>query len=253
MIMPSRKQSIFILLILLAVALTSFTWGVITMHRKVFPYELVRSAAHAVLGGRASVPKPDISVSVPKVRKPHIVSFFDEFVMKADVVMIGDSVTRGALWNEIFPDLRIANRGVGGDMAKDILKRMDSIFAVEPSKAFLMMGTNDLKTDRSINEIFENYVNVVTRLQNRGIVVYIQSTIECSKSVCGTRFLKVRELNQKLRNYAVSNDIQYIDINKSMSSEADGLLPAYTHDGIHPTAKGYRVWSRAIRPYIEVN
>ena len=77
--MPSKKQSIFILLILLVVALTSFSWGVMTMYRKVFPYELVRSAAFAVLGSRASAPKPRIS-------------FFEEFVTKADVVMIGDSI-----------------------------------------------------------------------------------------------------------------------------------------------------------------
>ena len=238
--MPSKKQSIFILLILLVVALTSFSWGVMTMYRKVFPYELVRSAAFLVLGSRASAPKP---------RR----SFFEEFVTKADVVMIGDSITREALWNEVFPDVRIANRGVGRDKADDILKRLDSIFAVEPKKAFLMVGINDIYSGYDVGEIVENYVNVVTRLQNRGIVVHIQSTIECRKGVCGARFLKVRELNQKLRNYAVSNDIQYIDINKGMSSETDGLLPAYTYDGIHLNGEGYRVWSRAIRPYIEVN
>ena len=53
------------------------------MYRKIFPYELVRSAAFAVLGSRASAPKPRIS-------------FFEEFVTKADVVMIGDSITREA-------------------------------------------------------------------------------------------------------------------------------------------------------------
>ena len=238
--MPSKKQSIFILLILLVVALTSFTWGVMTMYRKVFPYELVRSAAFAVLGSRASAPKPRIS-------------FFEEFVTKADVVMIGDSITREALWNEVFPDVRIANRGVGRDKADDILKRLDSIFAVEPKKAFLMVGINDIYSGYDVGEIVENYNNVIMRLQNRGIVVYIQSTLECSKSTCGKRLSKVRELNEELRKYASTNNVEYIDINNGLSSETDGLLPEYTYDGIHLNGKGYLVWSRAIRPYIEVN
>ncbi len=238
--MPSKKQSIFILLILLVVALTSFTWGVMTLYRKIFPYELVHYAAFAVLGSRASAPKPRIS-------------FFEEFDVKADVVMIGDSNTEGALWNEIFSEFRIANRGVGRDKTDDILKRLDSIFAVEPKKAFLMVGINDIYSGYDVGEIVENYINVIMRLQNRGIVVYIQSTLECSKSNCGKRLSKVRELNEELRKYASTNNVEYIDINNGLSSETDGLLPEYTYDGIHLNGKGYLVWSRAIRPYIEVN
>jgi len=238
--MQSKTRSIGILLVLVVVAFTSFSWGVMTMYRKVFPYEQVRSAAYAVLGSRASAPKPRIS-------------FFEEFVTKADVVMIGDSITEGALWNEMFPDIKIANRGVGRDKADDILRRLDSIFAVEPKRAFLMVGINDIYSGKNVNEIFENYANVVTRLQNKGIVVYIQSTIECRKRTCGKRLLKVRELNKKLRNYATSNNIKYVNINKGMSEETDGLLSAYTYDGIHLNGKGYVVWSRAIQPYIGTN
>ena len=63
----------------------------------------------------------------------------------------------------------------------------------------------------------------------------------------------MRELNQELRKYASTNNVEYIDINNGLSSETDGLLPEYTYDGIHLSGKGYLVWSRAIRPYIEVN
>ena len=37
------------------------------------------------------------------------------------VVFLGDSIVQGGQWHDIFPDLRIANRGIGGDTTSDLL------------------------------------------------------------------------------------------------------------------------------------
>lgn len=39
-----------------------------------------------------------------------------------DVVMIGESITDGAEWREVFPNVAIVNRGINGDKCAGVLK-----------------------------------------------------------------------------------------------------------------------------------
>jgi len=68
-----------------------------------------------------------------------------------DIVFIGDSLTDSAEWEDLFPSSNIANRGIGGDRTNGVLKRMNSIYSTNASKAFIMLGINDLKFGSNIN------------------------------------------------------------------------------------------------------
>lgn len=177
-------------------------------------------------------------------------TLFEAFSPPSEVVMIGDSLTLDAPWSEMFPQVRIANRGIGGDRTIDILQRMGPIFAVHPQKAFLMVGLNDLAFGVGVDQVFANYIQIVQQLQNRGVTVYIESTIECSRATCGAQVDQVRRLNSKLKQYAQEHQIVFIDINQILSSKEAGLLPEYTYDGSHLLGRAYYVWSKAISPYV---
>ena len=177
-------------------------------------------------------------------------TLFEAFSPPSEVVMIGDSLTLDAPWSEMFPQVRIANRGIGGDRTIDILQRMGPIFAVHPQKAFLMVGLNDLAFGVGVDQVFANYVQIVQQLQNRGVTVYIESTIECSRATCGAQVELVRRLNSKLKQYAQEHQIVYIDLNQSLSSKDAGLLPRYTNDGSHLLGGAYVVWAKTIGPYL---
>ena len=101
--------------------------------------------------------------------------------------------------------------------------------------------------------IFKNYINIINLLQNQNIIVYIQSTLECSRYYCGDNIETVRALNNKLKVYADAQKITYININEALTSEKDGLLSDYTNDGTHLLDKGYLIWSKTIKPYINSN
>jgi len=164
--------------------------------------------------------------------------------------MIGDSITQGGIWSEIFPNITIANRGVEGDTTEDILRRMDTIYDVKPRKAFVMVGINDFYRGFTVDEAFVNYKKIVSNLNDAGIEVFIQSTLECSKFTCFDNLQKVRSLNKKLSEYATQKNITYIDINKDLTSVSGGLLGRYTQDGIHLTGEGYFVWEKNLHKYI---
>lgn len=211
--------------------------GGATVYKQFFPFQQMQQLKNALFPDPLKEPKPRNTV-------------FQTFSPKADVVMIGDSLTQGAEWSEIFPEIRIANRGIGSDTTAGILQRMGPIHAVNPEKAFVMAGINDLYAGKTTEEILANCAAIVAQLQDNGVEVYIQSTIECSRDKCGPTLDGIRQLNAGLKAYAEQHGISFIDLNEGMTTEQDGLLHQYTHDGIHLLGPGYAVWAERIEPYV---
>ena len=62
-------------------------------------------------------------------------------VDSTDIVFLGNSLTDGCEWHELFADNRIKNRGISGDTASDIHRRLGSVVKGQPAKIFHMAGT----------------------------------------------------------------------------------------------------------------
>lgn len=242
----NRTKSILIGFFVLAFG---YLWGGLTVYKQIFPVEQIRLVKKVLTG------KYTANNSLPanpnwKERREQ----FEIFGRQADVVMIGDSITHAGHWDDIFPNIRIANRGIAGDRTDDVISRIDNIISVKPKKAFVMIGINDLVGwGRSVDDVFADYKKIVTSLQNNKIQVFIQSTLECSKSSCGEKLENVRKLNEKLKAYATEKNITFININDGLTSQQDGLLKEYTYDGIHLLGSGYVVWSKTIAPNVISN
>jgi len=220
-----------ILFFLLGILL--FIYGILVERYRIFPFEQIRYVKNIILPTSTSYEKPRATL-------------FDYFSPQVDVVMIGDSITQNAIWSEIFPNIKIANRGLTGDKTEDILKRMDNILSVQPKKALIMVGIMDIYSGLSVNEIIKNYVEIIEEIRAKKITVVVQSTLECSKKECEDRLDKVRQLNQKLEEYSTTHNFVFVDINKRLSSIEEGLLSQYSYDGIHLIGKGYSVWAEQI-------
>jgi lysophospholipase L1-like esterase len=218
-----------------AIAGIAYVLGAVTVHKRWFPYPQFRDWKDRTVARPAEKPRA---------------SLFRFFSPDAEVVMVGDSITQGGIWAEMFPGVTIANRGVGGDTTVDVLARMDTILSTKPEVAFVMIGVNDAARGRSPEEIFASYAKVVDALQGARVEVVIQSTIECSAESCGSKREVLRELNRKLVALAAARGMDYIDLNGALSDEA-GLKSAYTYDGTHLTGAGYRQWADALSETME--
>ena len=87
------------------------------------------------------------------------VDFFRQVPIKpGDIVFVGDSLTEGARWDELFPDKPVINRGINADTVNGVLLRLDDIISGKPAKIFLLIGTNDLTwfEYRTQNEVLTN-------------------------------------------------------------------------------------------------
>ncbi|HRN58259.1 MAG TPA: sialate O-acetylesterase, partial [Agriterribacter sp.] len=63
---------------------------------------------------------------------------------KNDILFVGNSITDGNEWNELFDNSKMKNRGISGDISAGVIHRIDEIANRKPGKVFLMIGVNDL-------------------------------------------------------------------------------------------------------------
>jgi lysophospholipase L1-like esterase len=173
---------------------------------------------------------------------------FESYKTKADIVMVGDSITDGAEWHEMLPQLNIVNRGISGDTTVGVLNRLEGISQTQAKKAFIMIGVNDFSRKRSPELVFENYKKIIQALEKENIEVFVQSTLQVgiSKQYHNPR---VTKLNQLLQAYCSEHELTFIDLNKVLAPT--GVLETkYSLDQLHLTAQGYALWQAEIMPYL---
>lgn len=232
------------MIIVLACMLLSFFYGIATIHYKIFPYQQVKLVVNVISANT----KPKHSAYFYDKT-----SFFEQHATPPyDVVMIGDSLTDGAEWQDLFPSLKLANRGINGDRTDEVLDRLESIHSTSAPKAFIMLGVNDFLQGRGGEEVFGHYQSIASKLVEWEMKVFIQSTILAGKQDKQIN-KKITLLNNRLQHLAKqSESITFIDINVGLAPNSF-LSSKYSQDGIHLNGHGYAVWKKFIAPYIHSN
>src|SRR5262245_31960720 len=62
----------------------------------------------------------------------------------SDIIMLGNSITDYAQWNELLQVNEVRNRGISGDITYGILERLDEVTEGKPAKVFVLIGINDI-------------------------------------------------------------------------------------------------------------
>ena len=184
-------------------------------------------------------------------------SIFDLYkTRQADIVMLGNSLTHGAAWNELLGRSNVVERGIPADGLYGYEARLSSIYKLNPKIVFIMGGLNDIYNWTPVEDIFAVYIRILTGLKSKKIIPVIQSTTYAAKAYGkdygGTpegnfgRNREIDKLNKLLLDYAKRNNIDYIDVN-TLTSGKDGFLrPELAYDGIHFKADGFRIWAREV-------
>lgn len=168
------------------------------------------------------------------------------------VVFVGNSITDMHNWGEAFGEgTLIVNRGNSGAVSSELLEHIDSWIGCQPSKVFIMIGTNDLGWDSGVVSVVRNIRSFVSVVHKKSPTtqVYLQSILPAYEQ--RNRSLEtIVEVNEMLKMYADSLDYaDYIDL-------YDLLLPLldknpYSLDGLHLEAYGYSLWCRRIGEILE--
>ena len=170
----------------------------------------------------------------------------------ADVVMLGNSLTQWVDWNELLGRRNIANRGIASDVTDGYLHRMEYIYKLTPTLCFIEGGINDIFANVSVKTVFENYQKIVGGLRSHRVIPIMQSTLFVSPKWHDAveKNKEVAELNALLEKFAKANAIEFIDLNTRMS-ENNTLRDEFTHDGVHLTAAGYKIWGEEVEKVLK--
>src|ERR1700719_953485 len=79
----------------------------------------------------------------------------------ATIVMLGDSITEAAPWDELTGCRSIVNRGIGGDTTGGVLARLGDVVKLRPRAVFLMIGVNDISLRVPAETTIENYRGIL--------------------------------------------------------------------------------------------
>jgi len=198
------------------------------------------------------------------------------------IVALGDSLTTGfqnptpdnpagleypyprllqnMMWNEVKKlkiDLNpiVENEGVVGESTKGLLRRFDStVSRLKPDYVVIWSGINDLTSgvpaDDAVSNLKEIYKK--TRAINATPIACTLTPIVTVSKVVEI----IKTYNKKIEELTKLENIQLIDLYKSLSNEEGQLRTEYNNDGIHLNAKGYTkvattIFEEAIKPIIQ--
>jgi len=176
---------------------------------------------------------------------------------KGDCIFLGNSITDGAEWDELFADCQIKNRGISGDITAGVIHRLDEVTGRKPAKIFLLIGTNDLSRNIKPDSVLSNVMLIADYVhqQTPATQLFIQSLLPVNaiykKFTTHTdKGAAINRLNSLLKQNAGRHDYRYINIHDAFC-DAEGQMNAQlTNDGLHLKGEGYLLWKHQIYPYV---
>ena len=196
------------------------------------------------------------------------------------VVFMGDSITDFWRLEEYFPGKPYVNRGIGGQTTPQMLVRMyPDVIDLKPAAMVLLAGTNDIarNTGPMTAEMIQQNIMAMTELaQRHGIKVILCSVLPVSdypflkqqsgqplpaagpgpplprvRMTEGRPPADILKLNRWLRDYASQVNAIYVDYFSAVADDKGWLTDAYSGDGLHPNAQGYKVMAPLVAAAIQ--
>jgi len=173
------------------------------------------------------------------------------------IVVAGASIVRGRasvdfvqMLRERFPSRTCVNAGVNGNVAWELLQRIDQIIACRPSHVVILIGTNDVQAtlttdatqqtreskrlpeDPSIDWYTACMTEIVTRLQAAGASVALCSLPPIGQDLAAPVNVVVREANASLHGVCDATGAAYRPVYEQLAdllaSQGATRGPAWT-------------------------
>ena len=186
------------------------------------------------------------------------VSLFDSLpVGDHDIVFLGNSLTDGGEFAELFDMPNVLNRGISSDVIEGVAARTEQVTKGRPAKIFLLIGINDVSHHLTVDQLASRYRNLVMKIRRESprTELYIQSVMPIDNSFGRYKNLKGKEqvildLNRRLKAIAAESGAGYIDLWPALADPRGRLRKGFTNDGLHLTGAGYDAWRDAVARWV---
>lgn len=178
-------------------------------------------------------------------------------------LFLGDSITNRYNLDKYYKNTPVVNSGIGGNQTTDILDDMNNrAYIYNPTKVFLLIGTNDIAIDRTNEEIVNNIEKIIKGIKKnrQSCKIYLESIYPINSTdnekinhgIVGPRTNKrIKEINSELEELSKKLNITYIDMYSELVDDNGNLKIEYTTEGLHLTDEGYEKVTGILMKYID--
>jgi lysophospholipase L1-like esterase len=176
---------------------------------------------------------------------------------KDDIIFLGNSITDGTEWSELFNDINIKNRGISGDITAGIIHRLNNITKGHPSKIFLLIGINDLARNISPDSVVKNILIISSYIKQASpsTKLFVQSILPVNDvynnfSTHTNKGKEIKQVNEQLLQNANQYHYTFINLYSSFCDANEKLKANLTNDGLHLKGEAYLLWKHVVYPYV---
>ena len=178
-------------------------------------------------------------------------------------VFLGDSITDYYPIDELYDGMPVVNSGIAGYTTEDILNNLDNMVTIyNPTKVFILIGTNDIERDKSNDEIITNIKRIVSEIIKKrpNTKIYIESIYPINNTdnekIVHTSVGKrtnetIKEINKEIKLYCKNNGYTYIDMYNELIDQDGNLDLKYTTEGLHISDLGYLKITKVLYKYLD--
>ena len=180
---------------------------------------------------------------------------------KIDVVLIGNSITEGWVYQDstFFKTNNYVGRGISGQTSPQLLLRFrQDVLDLKPKAVVINIGTNDIAENTgTYNPKFtlDNIKSMAELAQANGIKVILSAVLPVGKYPWSPEIKdvpqKIDELNKNIKAYASEKKFPYIDYNTAMRDETGAMRAGLADDGVHPNMSGYVIMEKLAKETID--
>jgi lysophospholipase L1-like esterase len=169
---------------------------------------------------------------------------------KGGIVFAGSSSIR--LWDlaKSFPDWNATNSGFGGSEVRDSTRFADRlILKHEPRAIVFYAGDNDIaknRTPEQVRDDFKAFVAAVHKALPKTRIHFIAVKPSIAR---WKRYETIQKANNLVKEFTATDDrLGFIDIAPPMlGTDGQPKPEMFVKDGLHLSAKGYEVWTEAVK------
>ena len=207
-----------------------------------------------------------IFLTIPQTKanyEPQQCQWKTDISKNENFVFLGDSITDWYPIEELYEDMPIVNSGKAGYRTFELLPELEElVYQYNPTKVFILIGTNDINTNTGEEELVENIEKMIKRIKKHrpNCKIYVQSIYPVNKTddekidkdtVNKRENSVIQKVNKNIKQICKKHNVTYIDVYSHLIDEDGNLKTSYTTDGLHLSNLGYLKVTKVLTPYVE--
>jgi lysophospholipase L1-like esterase len=175
------------------------------------------------------------------------------------VVFVGDSLTgnwKASDMAQAFPGLKVANRGIGGDVSRGVLFRLrEDVLDLKPRAMVLCIGSNDLSAHADPAIVEQNIAAILeeARKDNPALPIVLCLIPPRDSAEAPTKPGAHADLNARIAKLGAGKEhLVVLDLFTPLA-KPDGkpIEEFFTKDRLHLAGPGYQKWASLLKPAFE--